>query len=123
MQPDGTYYLGPGATSAYGIVNIGVHYQLTKWLQVLAQVNNLFDTRYYTGAQLQGTGFTSTGNVHREAAAGDRRRIPGRTGGVLLPGRADDVLDRHPDEVLSLPTAHTARASGETASHSPRRRS
>ncbi len=61
-QPDGTYYLGPGATPAYGILNIGAHYQLSKWWQVLVQINNVFDTHYYTASQLQGTGFTSTGN-------------------------------------------------------------
>ncbi len=61
-QPDGTYYLGPGSTPAYGIVNLGARYDLTKWLQVIAQINNLFDAHYYTAAQLQGTGFTSAGN-------------------------------------------------------------
>ncbi len=61
-QPDGTYYLGPGATPPYGIVNVGARYDLTKWLQLIAQINNLFDARYYTAAQLQSTGFTSTGN-------------------------------------------------------------
>jgi outer membrane receptor protein involved in Fe transport len=61
-QPDGTYYLGPGSTPAYGIVNIGAHYQLGKGWQVLAQINNVFDSHYYTASQLQATGFTSTGN-------------------------------------------------------------
>ena len=42
-QPDGTYYLGPGATSAYAIVNLGARYDLTKWLQAIAQLNNVFD--------------------------------------------------------------------------------
>lgn len=61
-EPDGSRYLGPGSTAAYGIVNIGVRYDLNKWLQLIAQFNNVFDTKYYTAAQLQGTGFTSTGN-------------------------------------------------------------
>jgi outer membrane receptor protein involved in Fe transport len=61
-QADGTYYLGPGTTPAYGIVNVGARYQLNKWLQVVAQINNLFDRHYYTASQLQGTGFTNTGN-------------------------------------------------------------
>jgi outer membrane receptor protein involved in Fe transport len=60
--PDGTYYLGPGTTPAYGIVNIGARYDLTRWLQVIAQVNNVFDARYYTASQLQATGFTGTGS-------------------------------------------------------------
>jgi len=60
-EPDGTYYLGPGATPAYGVVNIGVHYDLSKRLQLIAQFNNVFDSRYYTAAQLHATGFTSSG--------------------------------------------------------------
>jgi len=60
-QPDGTYYLGPGSTPSYGIVNIGARYDLGKWLQVIGQINNMLDTHYYTAAQLQGTGFTSSG--------------------------------------------------------------
>ena len=43
-------------------MNIGVRYDLTKWWQLIAQFNNIFDSQYYTAAQLQGTGFTSTGN-------------------------------------------------------------
>jgi outer membrane receptor protein involved in Fe transport len=61
-QPDGTYYLGPGSTPAYGIVNVGARYDFNKWLQLIAQINNIFDTQYYTAAQLQATGFTSSGN-------------------------------------------------------------
>ncbi|MEP7310172.1 MAG: TonB-dependent receptor [Acidobacteriota bacterium] len=60
-QPDGTYYLGPGTTPAYGTANLGAHYQLTRWIQLLAQINNLFDRHYYTASQLGPTGFTATG--------------------------------------------------------------
>jgi outer membrane receptor protein involved in Fe transport len=61
-EPDETLYLGPGSTSPYGIVHIGVRYDLTRWLQVIAQFNNVFDTEYCTAAQLQATGFTASGN-------------------------------------------------------------
>jgi len=60
-EPDGTYYIGPGTTPAYGIVNLGAHYNFSRRLQVVGQINNLFDTHYYTAAQLGGTGLTSTG--------------------------------------------------------------
>jgi outer membrane receptor protein involved in Fe transport len=43
-------------------VNIGARYDLSKWLRLIAQVNNIFDTHYYTAAQLQATGFTSNGS-------------------------------------------------------------
>ena len=61
-QPDGTYYLGSGVTDGYAVVNLGARYQVNQWLQVLAQVNNLFDHHYNTGALLGPTGLTSTGN-------------------------------------------------------------
>jgi outer membrane receptor protein involved in Fe transport len=60
-EPDGVYYLGPGRSDGYAIVNLGGRYRVTRWLQVFVQVNNLFDTRYYTAAQLGPTGFTETG--------------------------------------------------------------
>src|SRR5262249_60223314 len=50
-QPDGTYYLGAGSTSAYGVVNVGARYQIAKPLQLIAQVNNLFDSHYNTAPQ------------------------------------------------------------------------
>ena len=61
-QPDGTYYLGPGNSPAYGVVNAGAHYTLTRQLQVIAQINNIFDHHYYSAAQLGPTAFTAAGN-------------------------------------------------------------
>ena len=60
-QPDGVYYLGPGTSPGYGVVNMGGHYQLTKRLQVFAELKNLLDHHYYTAAQLAVTGFDSAG--------------------------------------------------------------
>jgi outer membrane receptor protein involved in Fe transport len=60
-EPDGTYYLNEGTSPGYGIVNLGARYAVTRWLQVIGQVNNLFDKQYYTGAQLGPLGFTDTG--------------------------------------------------------------
>ncbi|MBI3492460.1 MAG: TonB-dependent receptor, partial [Acidobacteria bacterium] len=60
-RADGTYYLGPGTSPGYAVVNAGAHYQLTARLQVLAQIDNLFDRRYDTAAQLGPTGFTDIG--------------------------------------------------------------
>ena len=61
-QPDGVYYLGPGASPAYAVVSLGARYQLLSWLQLVAQINNLFDTHYYTAAVLGPTGFTANGS-------------------------------------------------------------
>jgi outer membrane receptor protein involved in Fe transport len=60
-QADGVYYLGPGATQPYAVVNLGARYVLTPWLTVIGQVNNLFDHRYATAALLGSTGFTAAG--------------------------------------------------------------
>src|SRR5262249_8095576 len=51
-EADGTYYLGPGSVPGYTIVNLGAGYQVTSWLQIVAQVTNLYDRRYYTAGQL-----------------------------------------------------------------------
>ncbi|MEO8663241.1 MAG: TonB-dependent receptor [Bryobacteraceae bacterium] len=61
-QPDGQYYLGPGTSPGYGVTNLGARYQVHPKVQFFAQINNLFDHRYYTGAQLGPTGFTDQGN-------------------------------------------------------------
>jgi outer membrane receptor protein involved in Fe transport len=60
-EPDGTYYLGPGSTPGYAVVNLGGGYRITRWLQVVAQLTNLFDRRYYTAGQLGSLGFAETG--------------------------------------------------------------
>jgi outer membrane receptor protein involved in Fe transport len=60
-EPDGTYYLGEGTADGYAIVNLGGRYALTSRLQLIAQINNLFDREYATGAQLGPTGFTDAG--------------------------------------------------------------
>jgi outer membrane receptor protein involved in Fe transport len=60
-QPDGIYYLGPGTSPGYGVVNIGAHYQVHKRLQLFVQANNLLDHHYFTAAQLGPTGFNNQG--------------------------------------------------------------
>jgi outer membrane receptor protein involved in Fe transport len=60
-QPDGTYYLGTGSSPAYAIVNLGARYRLNRWLEAIAQVNNVFDLHYYSAAQLGPTGLTAAG--------------------------------------------------------------
>jgi outer membrane receptor protein involved in Fe transport len=60
-EADGVYYLGPGATEPYALVNLGARYALTPRLTIIGQVNNLFDRRYATAALLGSTAFTATG--------------------------------------------------------------
>jgi outer membrane receptor protein involved in Fe transport len=60
-EPDGTYYLGEGTADGYAIVNLGGRLAVTSRLQIIAQINNLFDKKYATGAQLGPAGFTDAG--------------------------------------------------------------
>ena len=60
-EADGTYYLGDGSSPGYAIVNLSGRYRVTGWLQIVGQINNLFDRRYYTAAQLGPFGFTDSG--------------------------------------------------------------
>jgi outer membrane receptor protein involved in Fe transport len=61
-EGDGTYYLGPGTSPAYGVLSLGGRYNLTRWLQLVGQINNVFDRHYSTAAQVGSTGFTNSGN-------------------------------------------------------------
>ncbi len=61
--PDGTYYQGPGVSPGYATVNFFGHYDLTKWLQLAVQADNLFDRHYYTAGQLANTIFNAQGTV------------------------------------------------------------
>jgi outer membrane receptor protein involved in Fe transport len=60
-QGDGLYYLGPGTSPGYAVLNGGARYQVHRRLELFAQVNNLLDRRYYTAAQLGTTAFSAGG--------------------------------------------------------------
>ena len=72
-EPDNTYYLGPGSTPAYGIVNIGVRYDLSKWLQLIAQFNNVFDQPVLHGGAVARHGVHEHRQLHRAAVSRGRR--------------------------------------------------
>lgn len=55
------FYLGSGEIGGYTVLNLGVEYRPMQALQLFAQVNNLLDREYYTGAQLGSTGFNANG--------------------------------------------------------------
>jgi len=60
--PDGRYYLGQGYSAGYVVANLGASVRLSPRWQLIAQVNNVFDTRYNSAAQLGATGFDGSGN-------------------------------------------------------------
>ena len=60
-EPDGTYYLGAGRSRRLRRRQPRRPLSPQAVAQIVAQINNLFDRRYYTAAQLGPTGFTDTG--------------------------------------------------------------
>jgi outer membrane receptor protein involved in Fe transport len=85
-EPDDLYYLGLGSTDAYAVLNLGARYRVTKWLQVVGQVNNLFDRQYTTSAQLGPTGFTSGGTFIARPLPAVDGEFPVRQTTFLAPG-------------------------------------
>ncbi len=69
-QADGVYYLGPGRTGGYTVVNLGAELRPMPALRIFAQVNNVLDHQYYTGSQLGVTGFNSEGDFVARPFAG-----------------------------------------------------
>lgn len=74
-QPDGTYYMGDGHSAGYAIVNLGASLRMSPHWQLLAQVNNVFDTRYNTAAQLGPAGFDGNGNFVARPFAGNNEAV------------------------------------------------
>jgi len=70
-QPDGSFYLGQGYSAGYAVFNLGASVRLAPSWQLLAHVNNVFDTRYNTAAQLGPAGFDANGNFVARPFAGN----------------------------------------------------
>jgi outer membrane receptor protein involved in Fe transport len=60
--PSAPYFIGPGSAPGYGIVNLGGDYRIHRRAEVFVNCSNLFNKRFYSGAQLGPTGFTADGN-------------------------------------------------------------
>jgi outer membrane receptor protein involved in Fe transport len=69
-EPDGAYFLGPGSSGGYAVANLGAELRPTTRLGLFLQVNNLFDRRYASAAQLGATGFTANGTFVARPFAG-----------------------------------------------------
>jgi len=61
-QPDGVYYLGPGQSPGFGVVNLGTRYKINAHFELFAQINNLLNRHYYTAGQLASTPYDDKGN-------------------------------------------------------------
>jgi len=80
-QPDGTYFLGSGRSGGYAVFDLGATWDITPRLRFFAQVNNLFDRRYASAAQLNATGLTAEGNFIARpfSSAGDNSSVVAST--------------------------------------------
>ncbi len=61
-EPSAPYFVGPGSSPGYGIVNLGGDYRFHRRAEFFVNCNNLFNKRFYSGAQLGPMGFTPDGN-------------------------------------------------------------
>lgn len=61
-QAGGSHFIGSGKSAGYSIFDLSGKYRATQRLSFFAQVNNLFDRKYSTAAQLGPTGFAANGN-------------------------------------------------------------
>lgn len=79
-QADGLYYLGAGKSAGYAVFDLSGRYRATPQLSFFGQVNNLFDRKYATAAQLGSTGFDARGNfVARPFGPADNDALVGAT--------------------------------------------
>lgn len=84
---DGVFYLGPGRSAGYAVLNLGATMQATRSLTLFARVANLLDRRYATAAQLGPTGFDSAGRfVAQPLPPDDQGRLPLRSSTFYAPG-------------------------------------
>ncbi len=60
-RSDGTYYLGPGRSAGYALLNLGAEGKLTPRLTLFAQLNNALARRTNSAAQLGAAGFDAAG--------------------------------------------------------------
>ncbi len=85
-QPDGVYYLGPGFSPGYGVINLGAHYQIEKRTQLFLQIDNLLNHHYYTAAQLGPSPFDNAGNFMGRPFPAVNGSFPIRTTTFYAPG-------------------------------------
>lgn len=91
-QADGVNYLGEGKTGAYAVFDLNTRYRATPQLSYFAQVNNLFDRKYATAAQLGATGFDASGRFVARPFASVGGEFPLVQSSFFSPGAPRTVL-------------------------------
>ena len=84
-QPDGVNYLGSGRSPSYAVFNLNAAYQPLRGLRFFVQINNVFNRRYSTAAQLGQSIFDANGSVaYRGDGANTTFLSPGAPRSVWL---------------------------------------
>jgi outer membrane receptor protein involved in Fe transport len=80
-RPDGVVFVGSGRTGGYPVFDLGTTWEPSARLRFFVQVNNLFDRRYATAAQLNATGLTADGRFIARpfSASGDNASVVSST--------------------------------------------
>jgi outer membrane receptor protein involved in Fe transport len=69
-QPDGVFYLGPGATRGFAVLNLGLAWSPAPAFTLLVQVDNVLDAHFNTAAALARTGLDAQGQFVARPFAG-----------------------------------------------------
>ncbi len=86
-RPDGSVYTGPGRSAGYAVLNLALDVEPAAGLKLFAQLQNAFNRRYSTAAQLGANGFDAQGQYVARAlprlASGE---VPVPRGTFFAPG-------------------------------------
>src|SRR5262249_9997508 len=85
-RPDGIYYLGPGSSPGYGVVNLGARYQIHKRVQIFAQNQQSAESSLLHGRAARANGLYEPGDIHRAVIATGGRQLPTCSCHVLCSG-------------------------------------
>ncbi|HEY2187594.1 MAG TPA: TonB-dependent receptor, partial [Caldimonas sp.] len=84
---DGVFYLGPGRSPGYAVLNLAATVQASRRLSFFGRIANLLDRRYSTAAQLGATGFDASGRFIAQPFPADAQgRSPLRNSTFFAPG-------------------------------------
>jgi outer membrane receptor protein involved in Fe transport len=84
---DGTFYLGPGRSPGYAVLNLGLTVRASKGVTWFGRIGNVLDRRYVTAAQLGATGFDGAGRfVGQPFPADGAGNVPLRGSTFFAPG-------------------------------------
>jgi outer membrane receptor protein involved in Fe transport len=91
-QPAAPYYLGQGKSAGFAVLNLQARFQATPKWQFFAHLNNVFDRRYTTSAQLGPMGFNANGNFQsRPFGANANGDFPLQYSSFFAPGAPRSV--------------------------------